>query len=133
MPGKEGKSKVTMALPEGLGVTKFSENKEVAKKFVEWYTSADMQKELNASNSAIPTRNSVLKGLVDDGSIKNAGAMLEEAELIVSPFPNGIPAYYAEMSNAMYNAINKMALGELTAEKAFAEMDTKIKELVEQE
>mgnify|MGYP001078491673 CR=1 FL=1 len=133
MPGKEGKSKVTMALPEGLGVTKFSENKEAAKKFVEWYTSADMQKELNASNSAIPTRNSVLKGLVDDGSIKNAGAMLEEAELIVSPFPNGIPAYYAEMSNAMYNAINKMALGELTAEKAFAEMDTKIKELVEQE
>ena len=61
MPGKEAKSEVTMALPEGLGVTKFSENKEAAKKFVEWYTSADMQKELNASNSAIPTRNSVLK------------------------------------------------------------------------
>lgn len=133
MPGKEGKSKVTMALPEGLGVTKFSKNKEAAKKFVEWYTSADMQKELNASNSAIPTRNTVLKGLVEDGTIKNAGAMLEEAELIVSPFPNGIPSYYAEMSNAMYNAINKMALGELTAEKAFAEMDTKVKELAEQE
>lgn len=133
MPGKEGKSKVTMALPEGLGVTKFSENKEAAKKFVEWYTSADMQKELNASNSAIPTRNSVLKELVDAGTIENAGAMLEEAELIVSPFPNGIPAYYAEMSSAMYNAINKMALGEMTAEEAFADMDGKIKELVEQE
>lgn len=133
MPGKEGKSEVTMALPEGLGVTKFSENKEAAKKFVEWYTSADMQKELNASNSAIPTRNSVLKALIDDGAIKNAGAMMDAAELIVSPFPNGIPAYYAEMSSSMYNAINKMARGEMTAEEAFAEMDTKLKELVEQE
>lgn len=133
MPGKEGKSEVTMALPEGLGVTKASENKEAAKKFVEWYTSADMQKELNASNSAIPTRNSVLKALVEDGTIKNAGAMLEEAELISSPFPGGIPSYYAEMSSAMYNAINKMALGEMTAEEAFEDMNTKITELVEQE
>lgn len=133
MPGKEAKSEVTMALPEGLGVTKFSENKEAAKKFVEWYTSADMQKELNASNSAIPTRNSVLKALVEDGTIKNAGAMMDEAERIVSPFPNGIPAYYAEMSSAMYNAINKMALGEMTAEEAFEDMNAKITELVEQE
>ena len=39
-----------------------------------------MQKELNASNSAIPTRNSVLKALVEDGTIKNAGAMMDEAE-----------------------------------------------------
>ena len=133
MPGKEAKSEVTMALPEGLGVTKFSENKEAAKKFVEWYTSADMQKELNASNSAIPTRNSVLKALVEDGTIKNAGAMMDEAERIVSPFPNGIPAYYAEMSSAMYNAINKMALGEMTAEEAFEDMNAKITELVEQD
>ena len=124
---------MTMALPEGLGVTKFSENKEAAKKLVEWYTSADMQKELNASNSAIPTRNSVLKSLVEDGTIKNAGAMMDEAERIVSPFPNGIPAYYAEMSSAMYNAINKMALGEMTAEEAFEDMNAKITELVEQE
>lgn len=128
-PGKEGKSDVTMALPEALGVTKFSENKEAAKKFVQWYTSADMQKELNKSNSAIPTRNSVLEELIGDGTIQNAGAMLEEAKLIASPFPGGIPSYYAEMSSAMYNAVNKMALGELTAEEAFDEMDKKITEL----
>ena len=33
------------------------------------------------------------------------------------------------MSNAIYNAVNKMALGELTAEEAFEEMDSKITEL----
>ena len=124
---------MTMALPEALGVTKFSKNKEAAKEFVEWYTSADMQKKLNETNSAIPTRNSVLEELINDGKIQNAGAMLEEAKLIASPFPDGVPSYYAEMSHAMYNAINKMALGELTAEEAFKEMDTKIAELAGKE
>lgn len=133
VPGKDAKATVTMALPEGLGVTKFSENKDAAKKFIEWYTSADMQEKLNASNTAIPTLNSVLKKLIDNGTIKNAGAMMEEAELIVSPFPGGVPSYYAEMSNAMYNAINKMALGEMNAEEAYAEMETKVAELVKAE
>ncbi len=129
VPGKDAKATVTMALPEALGVTKFSENKEEAKKFSEWYTSADMQEKLNETNTAIPTRNSVLKKLIDDGKIQNAGAMMEEAELIASPFPDGIPAYYSEMSNSIYNAINKMALGEMTADEAYAEMEAKVAEL----
>lgn len=130
VPGKDGKATQTMALPEAIGVTKASENKEAAKKFVEWYTSADMQKQLNETNSAIPTRNSVLEELINDGTIENAGAMLEEANLISSPFPNGVPSYYAEMSSAMYNAINKMALGECTAEEAFDEMETALEKLI---
>ena len=129
VPGKDAKATVTMALPEALGVTKFSENKDEAKKFIEWYTSADMQEKLNETNTAIPTRNSVLKKLIDDGKIQNAGAMMEEAELIASPFPGGIPAYYSEMSNSIYNAINKMALGEMTADEAYAEMEAKVAEL----
>lgn len=129
VPGKDAKATVTMALPEALGVTKFSENKDEAKKFIEWYTSADMQEKLNETNTAIPTRNSVLKKLIDDGKIQNAGAMMEEAELIASPFPDGIPAYYSEMSNSIYNAINKMALGEMTADEAYAEMEAKVAEL----
>lgn len=129
VPGKEAKATVTMALPEALGITRFSKNKESADKFIKWYTSAGMQEELNETNTAIPTRNSVLKKLIDDGRIQNAGAMMEQAEFIASPFPDGVPAYYAEMSNAMYNAIHKMALGKMTAEEAYAEMDSKISDL----
>lgn len=129
VPGKEGKAKQTMALPEAIGVTKFSKNKEAAETFVKWYTSAETQKKLNETNSTIPTRNSVLEELITDGTIQNAGAMLEEAKLISSPFPGGIPSYYSEMTNAIYNAVNKMALGELTAEEAFEQMDAKVKEL----
>ena len=91
-----------------------------------------MQKELNTTNSAIPTRNSVLEELIDEGTIQNSGAMLEEAKLIDSPFPNGVPAYYAEMSSAMYNAINKMALGELIAEEAYTEMETALNALLQE-
>ena len=129
-PGKEGTAAQTMALPEALGVTKASENKEAAKKFIEWYTSADMQKELNATLGNLPTRNAVLSELVSDGTIANAGAMLEQAEVISSPYPGGIPAHYAEMSSAMYNAINKMALGEYNAEEAYAEMSAALETLL---
>ena len=133
VPGKDGKAEQTMPLPEAIGVSSLSENKEAAKKFVEWYTSADMQKQLNETNSAIPTRNSVLEELINDGVIENAGAMLEEAKLVSSPFPNGVPSYYAEMSSAMYNAINKMALGELTAEEAYEEMSSALNDLLSEE
>lgn len=129
LPGKEGTSDKTMPLPEAVGVTKFSKNKEAAKEFVKWYTSADTQKDLFKANSSIPTRNEVLAELIEDGTIENAGAMLDEAKLIKSPFPQGIPAYYSEMSNAIYNNINKMVLGEVSAQEAFDAMNKKVTEL----
>lgn len=130
MPGKTDNAKHTMALPEALGITKFSKKKEEARKFIDWYTSADTQEKLNAELGNLPTRNSVLEKLIDDGKIENAGAMLEQAKLIASPFPNGVPVYYNEMSNAIYNAVNGLATGSLDVDSAFTQMDTKIKELI---
>ncbi len=130
MPGKTDNAKHTMALPEALGITKFSKKKEEARKFIDWYTSADTQEKLNAELGNLPTRNSVLEKLIDDGKIENPGAMLEQAKLIASPFPNGVPVYYNEMSNAIYNAVNGLATGSLDVDSAFTQMDTKIKELI---
>ena len=128
-PGADGKATQTMALVEGIGVTKYSENKEAAETFVKWYTSKESQEKFYEVNNTIPTRTSILEKLIDNGQMKNTGDMLETSKLIQSPFPNGVPNYYSEMSAAIYNAINKMALGELTPEQAFEEMDTKISEL----
>ena len=130
MPGKTDNAKHTMALPEALGITKFSKKKEEARKFIDWYTSADTQEKLNAELGNLPTRNSVLEKLINDGKIENPGAMLEQAKLIASPFPNGVPVYYNEMSNAIYNAVNGLATGSLDVDSAFTQMDTKIKELI---
>ena len=115
-PGGTEKAMQTMALAEGIGVSKYSENKEAAETFVKWYTSKAMQAKLYDANDTIPTRTTVLEDLINSGKMKNTGAMLETSKLIKSPFPNGIPKYYSEMSAAIYNAINKMALGELTPE-----------------
>ena len=121
-----------MALPEALGITKFSKNKEAARKFIDWYTSAEIQEKLNEELGNLPIRNSVLEKLVNEGKITNAGAMIEQAKLIASPFPNGVPVYYNEMSNAIYNAVNGLALGNLSVDEAFTQMDKKIKELIEE-
>lgn len=131
LPGKEGTSGQTMALPEAVGITSFSENKEEAEEFVKWYSSADIQKRMYAVNSSIPTRNSVLAEMVEDGTFENAGAMLDEANLIKSVFPNGVPSYYSEMSNTMYNNINQMVLGKQTPQETFDAMNTKVNELIE--
>ena len=131
LPGTDGTSPQTMALPEAVGITSFSENKEAAQEFVKWYSSADVQKRMYAVNSSIPTRNSVLAEMVEDGTFENAGAMLDEADLIKSVFPNGVPSYYSEMSNTMYNNINQMVLGEQTPQEAFDAMNAKVNELIE--
>lgn len=131
-PGGTGKATQTMALVEGIGVTKYSENKEAAELFVKWYTSKEMQSKMYDEQNAIPTRTTVLKELIDTGKMKNTGAMLETSKLIQSPFPTGVPKYYAEMSSAIYNAVNKMALGQLTPEQAFEEMDAKVTSLAKQ-
>ena len=131
LPGTDGTSPQTMALPEAVGITSISENKEAAQEFVKWYSSADVQKRMYAVNSSIPTRNSVLAEMVEDGTFENAGAMLDEADLIKSVFPNGVPSYYSEMSNTMYNNINQMVLGEQTPQEAFDAMNAKVNELIE--
>lgn len=128
-PGATGKATQTMALVEGIGVNKYSQNKKAAETFVKWYTAKATQEKLYASNNTIPTRTSVLKDLIDSGKMKNTGAMLETSKLIKSPFPTGVPKYYSEMSTAIYNAVNKMALGQLTPYQAFEEMNAKINKL----
>lgn len=128
-PGGSDKATQTMALVEGIGINKYSEKKGAAELFVKWYTSKEGQKMMNEAQSAIPTRTSVLSELIDSGAMKNTGAMLDTSKLIQSPFPNGVPKYYTEMSSAIYNAVNKMALGQISPEKAFEDMDKKITEL----
>ena len=129
LPGSTGPSEKTFALPEGVGVTSFSKNKEAAKKYVAWFTSPETQVKLNAAQNTIPTRSSVLEELVSNETLKNTGAMLEESYRIASPFPGGVPDYYSEMSNAIYNEINSMVLGNQSPQQAFAAMDKKVSAL----
>lgn len=130
LPGSTSTSDKTFALPEGLGVLKLSKNKEAALKFVKWYNSAKIQKELNYIQNTMPTRIDVMQELIDEGKLKNAQPLIEESKLIASPFVNGVPTYYSQMTTIIFNAVNQMALGVLTPQQAFDDMDTKLKELL---
>ena len=129
IPGNERVETASFALPEALGVTKYSKNKEAALKFIEWYTGPDMQVSLNASQGTLPTRISVLKKCIDGGQLTGGDIMLKQAASVKSPFPKGIPTWYPEMSTTVYNSVNQMVLGQLTPEKAVEAIDAKIKEL----
>lgn len=129
-PGNTEKATQTMALTEAIGVLSMSEHKEAGEKFVKWYTSKETQRKFFDKMSTIPTRTSILNEVVEQGKIKNPGAMKETALLVASPFPLGVPVYYTEMSSIIYNSVNKMASGNITPEMAFDEMDTKLKELL---
>lgn len=129
-PGNTGTAKQTMALTEAIGISAFSKNKKAANEFVTWYTSKNTQKELYKNLNTIPTRTSVLKELIANNQIKNSGALMETAKLVKSPFPNGVPNFYSEMSNIISNSVNEMASGSITPEKAFEKMNTKINSLI---
>ena len=42
VPGNGTIKTATFALPEGVGIPKYSENNEAARKFIDWYTSPDI-------------------------------------------------------------------------------------------
>ncbi|EKX95382.1 MAG: hypothetical protein ACLT9Y_00900 [Peptostreptococcus anaerobius] len=80
--------------------------------------------------SVLPTRTSVIEKLLNDGKIKNAGAMLELSKMIETPFPNGVPDYYTKMSTEIFNTINQMANEKLTPEQAADQMVEKVNKVV---
>lgn len=122
----------TITFIEAVGISPYSENKEAAKKYIEWYSRPDTQRKLNKAVHVIPTRTSVLEEMIKDGTIKNPGALVEEAKKVTTPFPNGVPKYYTKMSTEIFNLINQMGQGKITPEEATKLMDEKIKQLIQE-
>ena len=131
LPGMDSAAENTFALPEGVGVTRFSKNKEDAKTFVKWFNSADTQRKMFEARNTMPTRTEVLSALIEEGKIVNSGALLDQSKKIMSPFPGGIPDYYSEMSYHIFNQVNKMILGNTSPSEACAAMAAEVKRLNE--
>ena len=129
VPGNGEIKTATFALPEGVGVSKYSENKEAATKFVNWYTSPETQIAMYGEKGNIPTRTEALQELIDDGSIVGGEVLIEQSGYIAAPFPGGIPEWYSEMSNTIYNSVNQMVQGAITPEDVYNTIETKVKEL----
>lgn len=132
MPSKEGPAENTISFTEAVGVSAFSENKEAAKKFVEWFSRPETQLALNKAIDNTPTRTSVIEKMVDEGIIKTPGSIVEQSKIVNTPFPNGVPKYYTKMSTEIFNLINQMGQGKITPEQAADQMVEKVDQLVEE-
>ncbi|MGF3067155.1 ABC transporter substrate-binding protein [Facklamia sp. P12950] len=132
LPGVDANAERTVPFQEAVGISPNTENMEAAQTFVKWYTSEETQLELFDAVGALPTRLSILQQLIDEEKIKNTGAMVELAEMVESPFPNGVPEYYTEMSAEIYNTINKMVTSDLSAEEVVKELVEKVNSVVEE-
>ena len=130
IPGKDGSAVKTVAFTEAMGISAYSQNKEAAKKFIEWVSRPEVQFKLSKAINLTPTRTSVIQKMTDEGTIPGgAGSLIEQAKIVGSPFPNGVPKYYTKMSTEIFNIINQMAQGKLTPEQAADLMEQKVNEL----
>ncbi|MBF1333884.1 MAG: extracellular solute-binding protein, partial [Leptotrichia sp.] len=130
IPSVEGAATKTVAFTEAMGISAYSENKEAAKKFIEWVSRPEVQFKLSKAINLTPTRTSVIQKMTDEGTIPGGpGSLIEQAKIVGSPFPNGVPKYYTKMSTEIFNIINQMAQGKLTPEQAADQMEQKVNEL----
>lgn len=128
IPGRKEVRTVSMALPEAVGMPKYSKNKEAARKFINWYLSSETQL-IQYGKGVFPDRSSVLQELINKGEIPDGDVVLAQAKEIKPAFPMGIPVWYPEMSATLYNAVNEMVAADKPPEEVVEEIATKIEDL----
>lgn len=129
-PGKDGVATSSISFTEAIGISAFSENKQAAQTFVEWYMKPETQKKLNHEISIMPTRTSVLEEMISSGELDAPEFIIEQSQRVTSPFPNGVPKYYTQMSTEIFNIINQLGQGKIDAEQAADTMVEKIDALI---
>lgn len=131
-PGKNGPATKSITFTEAVGVSSYSENKESAKKFVEWFSQPKTQLALNKAINNTPTRTSVLEEMIKNKIIKNPGSLIEQSKLVSTPFPNGVPKYYTKMSTEIFNVVSELGQGKLNAKQATDKMIEKVNKVIEE-
>lgn len=134
LPGIDALAENTVPFTEAVGVSAQSENKEAAIELVKWYTSSETQEKLHEELSQNPPRISLLEKLNEEGKMGDHGdVFLDMSQRVESPFPNGVPSYYTQMSTVIFNTVNQLVSGNLTAEEATEQMVTEVNAIVEAE
>jgi multiple sugar transport system substrate-binding protein len=127
VPGKDGKS-VTFGLPDGMGISKYSKNKISAKKFIDWYISQETQTAIFNKVGNLPSNLVALEDIQKSGKLLGGDVMVEQAKVIVSPFPVGVPSWYSEYSTTFQNLVNSMVQGSATPDQVADQMDALVKD-----
>jgi multiple sugar transport system substrate-binding protein len=104
-------------LPEALGIPRVSQNRDAALTFVKWFTTKNFQIE-NYKNGVLPTRNSALAELNQQGKLISGDVLIAQAKTVEPLFAQGTPTWYPQFSSAVNTAINGAAKGQITVDQA---------------
>ena len=118
IPGTDEIRTATYGLPEGIGISKYSKNKELAEEFIEWFTGDEVQTYLYQKHGTVPSSTMTFEKLGNTGEIADEDVLMEELEAGQSPFPNGVPGWYSEYSSIVANKLNALAQGMLDSKEA---------------
>ena len=131
IPGKTGVTPHTIAFPEALGISAYSQHKEAAKKFVEWYISKETQLKLNKAINNPPIRISALEAMKQDSQTAQAAeTIVNQLKIVDTPFPQGVPKYYTKMSTEIYNTVNQLGQGQISPQDAAAQLVERVNAIV---
>lgn len=129
IPGRADQKTTTFGLLEGVGIPKYSNNKDAAWKFIQWYTSPQIERLFHSTQGLLPPRLSVMKELIAAGKIVGGNTLLDQAAALRPVFPGGTPAWYPQFSTTTSSLINQMIQGAVTPEQAVNGIEAKVNEL----
>ena len=119
----------SFGLPEGIGISSFSEHKEAARKFVDWFVSEEVQRDLFEVQGTMPSGVETFNKLGEEGKVEQTDVLSEQMEGLTSPFPHGLPTWYAEYTTFVGTTINALGQGSVTPEQAADQIAAKVDEL----
>ena len=114
---------------DGLAMSKFSQNKDAACQFIQWWLSKDMTETVSTELKFLPVRRSELTALVAQGKIEGVDLYSEESKYGLPVFLSGIPSWFDEWEIYAGSQINQAARGNVTVDAALKAIADKAEEL----
>ena len=122
MPGIGGNKSGSMDGWDGLAVSRFSKNQDVAAAYAEWWTSIDTQTAIVKAFGTIPTR----KSLITSAAAGTAGEALkaagEQYNYPVNRFPS---PFYTPVAEVFDTVLHDLANGKINSQAAMDQLTSK--------
>jgi multiple sugar transport system substrate-binding protein len=115
----------TFGLPEGLGIMTKSQHQAAAAAFIEWWMRPENVLAIAGRLGLLPTRTSVLEGLIKENKLLDGDLIIAQAKLIKPLFPAGTPPWYSRFSVEAATLLNSALKGDMSVPDALKKLADK--------
>ena len=124
-PGGNGVA-ANLSNPDGIGIPRQAKYPAAAAKFIEWFTSAQIQSDFAGASGPdkvmpgffIPSRLTGLSQLTSKGKLIEGAQLSNMLKTSKPVFPEGAPAWYPQFSHAVYTNLHAAATGSMSVADA---------------